>query len=172
MTVVNPQITDSVTQANVKVLGEAPAMAMGVLYQTVSQSLGMAMQNAVYAQQQMNVTAQAATTQGIAQMYSIDAAASAEATHKVLKESAAAVEAAAPPVTLPAHAQADDMAYGTRAMADAFAASLQAIGEATTHNLVRILQIAATSACVTAMIANPDKAASYDEVLAAIRKIA
>jgi len=32
-TAVNSQITDSITQANTKVLGDAPAMAMGNLYQ-------------------------------------------------------------------------------------------------------------------------------------------
>ncbi|MBW5810401.1 thioredoxin reductase, partial [Burkholderia sp. COPS] len=30
---VNPAITDAVTQVNVKVVAEAPAMAMGSLYQ-------------------------------------------------------------------------------------------------------------------------------------------
>lgn len=35
-TAVNGQITDAVTQANVKVIGEAPAMAMGNLYQALS----------------------------------------------------------------------------------------------------------------------------------------
>jgi Killing trait len=170
---VNAQITDSVTQANTKVLGEAPAMAMGTLYQTMSQAVGLAMQNAVQAQQNMNIAAQAATVQGIATMYSIDTA-SAEAVHKNVRESATAVEAAMPPATvaLPHIEGANDVAYGARAMADAFAASLHAISEATCHNLLRILQIAATSACVTAMIAQPDKAASYEEVLAAIRKIA
>uniref|UniRef100_UPI0009BAF0F2 RebB family R body protein n=1 Tax=Chromobacterium subtsugae TaxID=251747 RepID=UPI0009BAF0F2 len=33
-TAVNDQITDAVTQTNVKVLAEAPAMAMGSLFQT------------------------------------------------------------------------------------------------------------------------------------------
>ena len=35
-TSVNSQITDAVAQANVKVLADAPAMAMGSLYQTVA----------------------------------------------------------------------------------------------------------------------------------------
>ncbi len=81
---VNPQITDAVTQTNVKVLGEAPAMAMGSLYQTAAQSIGLAMQNAVYAQQQMNVLAQAATTQGVALLYSVDTAATAEGIKKIV----------------------------------------------------------------------------------------
>lgn len=69
---VAPQVTDAVTQANVKVLGDAPAMAMGLVYQTMAQSTGLAFQNAVAAQQQMNATAQAATVQGINQLYSFD----------------------------------------------------------------------------------------------------
>ncbi|HET9226003.1 MAG TPA: RebB family R body protein [Thermoanaerobaculia bacterium] len=68
---VNSQITDAVTQSNVKVLGEVPAMAMGTIYQTMAQSVGLSMQNAVSAQQQMNVIAQAATTQGVNLIYSI-----------------------------------------------------------------------------------------------------
>ena len=62
---VNPQVTDAVTQANVKTLGEAPAMAMGALYQSMAHSLGLMMENAVQAQQQTNITAQAATTAGV-----------------------------------------------------------------------------------------------------------
>jgi hypothetical protein len=61
-TAVNSQITDAITQTNVQVLGEAPAMAMAQLYQAISNSLAMAAANAVYAQQQANVTAQASTT--------------------------------------------------------------------------------------------------------------
>lgn len=68
---VNPQITDAVTQTNVKVLGEAPAMALGSLYQTISNSVAMAAANAVYAQQQANVTHQAATTMGVAKLLSL-----------------------------------------------------------------------------------------------------
>ena len=49
-TLVNGQVTDSVTQANVKVLGDAPAVAMGTSYQTLGHSTGLAMQNAVAAQ--------------------------------------------------------------------------------------------------------------------------
>ncbi|MBU1253823.1 RebB family R body protein [Qipengyuania sp. DY56-A-20] len=68
---VNDQITDSVTQANVKVLGDAPAIAMGNLYQATSQALANAAHNATVAQQQMNVAAQAATTAGVALLYAI-----------------------------------------------------------------------------------------------------
>jgi hypothetical protein len=71
-TLVNGQITDAVTQANVKVLGDAPAMALGTLYQVMAQATGLSMQNAVNAQQQMNVVNQAVTTQGVSLLYSLD----------------------------------------------------------------------------------------------------
>lgn len=78
-TAVNTQITDAVTQANVKVLGDAPAMALGNLYQSTAQALANAAHNATAAQQNANVAAQATTTQGVAVLYSIDTAAGAAA---------------------------------------------------------------------------------------------
>ncbi|PPC78141.1 R body protein RebB-like protein [Pokkaliibacter plantistimulans] len=82
-TSVNNQITDAVTQSNVKVVGEAPAMAMASLYQTMAHSTGILFQNAVSAQQQQNTLSQAATTQGLLQIYSVDTTAGAAATEKV-----------------------------------------------------------------------------------------
>jgi nitrogen fixation protein FixH len=82
-TAVNDQITDAVTQSNVKVIGEAPAFAMGALYQSLAHSTGILFENAVAAQQQQNTLAQAATTQGIMQIYSLDTTAAAGATDKV-----------------------------------------------------------------------------------------
>ncbi|NQY34408.1 MAG: RebB family R body protein [Alteromonadaceae bacterium] len=83
-TAVNDQITDSVTQANVKVLGDAPAMSMGNLFQATSQALSNAAHNATSAQQQMAVTAQAATTMGVTTLYSIDTATVGVATKTIL----------------------------------------------------------------------------------------
>jgi hypothetical protein len=68
---VNPQITDAVTQTNVAVVGQAPAVAIGSLYQTISNSVSMAAANAVFAQQQANVVYQAATTMGVAKLLSL-----------------------------------------------------------------------------------------------------
>jgi len=84
-TSVNNQITDSVTQANVKVLGDAPAMAMGNLFQATSQALSNAAHNATLAQQQTNITAQAATTAGVALLYALDTASTGKATASILK---------------------------------------------------------------------------------------
>jgi len=84
-TAVNNQITDSVTQANVKVLGDAPAIAMANLYQATAQALANAAHNATTAQQQNNITAQAATVMGVATLYSIDTASTGDATEAILK---------------------------------------------------------------------------------------
>jgi hypothetical protein len=83
-TTVNPQITDSVTQVNTKVLGDAPAIAMGNLFQATAQALANAAHNATSSQQQTNVTAQAATTMGVTTLYSIDTASTGIATTKIL----------------------------------------------------------------------------------------
>jgi Killing trait len=60
---VNPVITDAVTQANVKVVGEAPAEALAAADQAMAHSMGLAMENAVQTQggmQQVNNSATAA----------------------------------------------------------------------------------------------------------------
>jgi hypothetical protein len=81
--IVNPQITDAVTQSNVKVLGDAPAMAMAAIYQSLAHSTGILFENAVAAQQNQAILAQAATTQGVMQIYSFDTAAAAATVAKV-----------------------------------------------------------------------------------------
>lgn len=58
-TLVNGQITDAVTQADLMVLGSAPAMAVGTLYQVTAQAIALSMQNAVANQQAMNSLAAA-----------------------------------------------------------------------------------------------------------------
>jgi hypothetical protein len=82
-TPVNGQITDAVTQANVKVLGDAPAMAMGAIYQSLAHSTGILYENATSSQQQLAIAAQAATNQGVIQIYSVDTMAGAVATSKI-----------------------------------------------------------------------------------------
>jgi hypothetical protein len=83
-TAVNSQITDSVTQANVKVLGDAPAMALANLYQATAQALSNAAHVATSSFQQTGVTAQAATTMGVATLYSLDTASVGKATQAIL----------------------------------------------------------------------------------------
>lgn len=64
-TAVNSQITDAVTQSNVQVVAEAPAMAMSAVYQTVAHSVSILSENATNAQSQSAILAQAATTAGV-----------------------------------------------------------------------------------------------------------
>jgi hypothetical protein len=82
-TAVNDQITDAVTQSNVKILGDAPAMAMAAIFQSLSHSTGILFENATSAQQQLAISAQAATNQGVIQLYSVDTMAGAVSTAKV-----------------------------------------------------------------------------------------
>lgn len=82
-TAVNDQITDTVTQSNTQALCSSPAIAMGNLYQATAQALANAAHNATMAQQQMYVTAQAATTAGVALLYALDTAAAGKATSAI-----------------------------------------------------------------------------------------
>ncbi|WP_047248619.1 RebB family R body protein [Chromobacterium subtsugae] len=81
-TAVNDQVTDAVTQTNVKVVAEAPAMAQGSLYQTDAHSLGLMFQNAIASQQQQNAVNMAAANQGVMQIYSNNSLATAAADQK------------------------------------------------------------------------------------------
>jgi hypothetical protein len=82
-TAVNSQITDSITQANTKVVGDSPAMAMGNLFIATSQALSNSAHNATANQQQVNVTSQASTTMGVTTLYSIDTASTAVGTARI-----------------------------------------------------------------------------------------
>ncbi|MCA9656582.1 MAG: RebB family R body protein [Myxococcales bacterium] len=80
---VHSMITDSVTQVNTKVLGDAPAQAMATLYQTAGASSGLALQNAVHAQNNQYALNNAATTEGVNLLYTSPTAASAQAATKI-----------------------------------------------------------------------------------------
>jgi hypothetical protein len=82
-TAVNDQVTDSITQANVKVLGDAPAVATGNLYQATGQALSNAAHAATSHLSQTWVTAQAATTQGVATLLTMDTASTGKASQAI-----------------------------------------------------------------------------------------
>jgi oligoribonuclease (3'-5' exoribonuclease) len=65
---VNPQITDAVTQTNVKVVGEAPAEALALSSQTLAHAIGLAMENAAQTQGGMQQVNNSATGAMIAQI--------------------------------------------------------------------------------------------------------
>lgn len=68
---VDPQITDAITQTDVVVVGEAPAVGLGSLYQTLSNSYSMASANAVFSQQQANIEYQATSTHAVSHLLSL-----------------------------------------------------------------------------------------------------
>ncbi|NER34080.1 MAG: glycerol-3-phosphate dehydrogenase [Oscillatoria sp. SIO1A7] len=82
---VSERITDAVTQANVKVLGDSPAMSLSNLYQTISQSLSLSAQNAVMSQQQSNIIHQVTTTQGVSLLYALVTATLGGTTSEVMQ---------------------------------------------------------------------------------------
>jgi hypothetical protein len=104
------QISDSVTQVNTKVLGDAPAMAIGNLFIATSQALSNAAHNATNNQQQTSVTAQAATTQAVVTMLSLDTAATGAATGAGLGSGPKVLAAVVTPEAIPNPAQAQQLA--------------------------------------------------------------
>jgi hypothetical protein len=83
-TAINSQITDSITQVNTKVLGDAPAVAMGNLFVATSQALSNAAHNATNNQQQSYVTMQASTTQGVSTLLTVETASTGKASQEIL----------------------------------------------------------------------------------------
>jgi hypothetical protein len=70
----NNQYIDSVRQVNHEMLEHTEAVALGSLYQSVSHALSLGAMNAVTAQQQSNITAQAVTTMGATIIYTMSTA--------------------------------------------------------------------------------------------------
>ena len=64
-TPVNGQITDAVTQANVTVLGSAPAVALASTFQVAAHATGLMMENAVANQQRVNLLGEAVTAHAV-----------------------------------------------------------------------------------------------------------
>lgn len=185
-TAVNDQITDAITQSNVKVIGEAPAFAMGSIYQSMARSTGILFENAVRQQQQMNILMQAATNQGVIQIYSTDTMAppGPEELQARVEQSTAGIENAAASggvnsqivdaVKLNLHSVLDsagDFSYAVRCSAEAMQAALNDMSENARHDAMAMVKLAATASCLRQMIADPDKADAYAAVLDAIRRL-
>ena len=66
----NSHITDAVTQADVKVLGEAPAMAMSWIGETLGHSTGILFE--AVQRPQEDILPQMVSNQGVVQLYSQD----------------------------------------------------------------------------------------------------
>jgi hypothetical protein len=66
---------------------------------------------------------------------------------------------------------AGDFSFAVRSAAEAMQAMLDAISTASHQDGVRTLQLAATAACLQAMIADPGQADAYIKVLNEIRRL-
>ena len=67
--ILNDQVFIYTKAINELVLNEVEEVALGSLYQSVSHAMGLGAINAVAAQQQNYITAQAVTTMGATQVY-------------------------------------------------------------------------------------------------------
>jgi hypothetical protein len=62
---VNAQVVDSVTSANVKVLGDAPSVAVSLVYSSLSNCVSLTMANATTTQAGMQQIGAAVVTVGV-----------------------------------------------------------------------------------------------------------
>jgi hypothetical protein len=192
-TSVNSQITDAVTQANTKVLGDAPAIAMGNLFIATSQALSNAAHNAAMAQQNSTTISQAATTQAVATLLSIDTAppATGIAAMPITHVQAAAVGGAVPEAAAnaaPDEAQAqleqalefaDKLVFDSAApWANAAHEIMKALAEAL-HDLqhmnqetnMAIVKQAALASTLSRMILVPDQFDQYQKIIELIKTL-
>lgn len=187
-TEVNSQITDSITQTNTRpatnavVLGNAAAVALGNLYQATASALGMAAYNAVNSQQQQNVLAQATTTQGVMQIYSIDTASSGAATEHPLQPSPVATAAALHEVSAPvtqmsvspnAHGidNAEPWCHAALELMGTVASTLHAFQKVTDETDRAVIKQAATASVLIHMIKAPDQLEQYQKILKVIEDL-
>jgi hypothetical protein len=112
-TLVNGQITDAVTQTNVKILADAPGQALATLYQVMAHTVGIGMQNATSAQQNGTTLGQAAATQGVNLIYTLDVAADAVSTQEILTGNSLAQELASLNAALASNQQTVKTAQST-----------------------------------------------------------
>jgi len=174
----DPQITDSVTQANTNILGDAPAIALGNVYLATAQALSNAAHNATNAQQQVYVTMQAATTMGVTTILQVDTASAGAAGEPILQAKiddatkllqAGKPASAASVFVVESADTSNEFADHIRSTTDAFAASLKHLGEPVYIQLLQTIQLAATTATLAAMIKSPEQIQSYERILEIIK---
>jgi hypothetical protein len=182
---VDPQTSDAAAQANDPAAAHAAGISIGSLYAAIAQSISIAMQNAVAAQQALESLRNSSTIEGIHLLYEADHPSSvpyveslgatpkndevsgAEAAKQAFEQAIAqAIELA----NANAAQHAGEFAYALRTLADAAMAAIDAIGRAHRRNAVRTLQTAAIAACMAAMIRHPENADEYANVLQSIRE--
>jgi hypothetical protein len=181
--VANDEITDAVTATNTRPPGNTPAIALGSIYQAVAHALGEAVQIAVNNQQQSYVVAQAATTQGVMQLLSIDTASSAVPSDgdKTSAVAHALAATTAPDPVAGTIAQAIESASklgldnagpwseAVRIIMSTVAVALCELQKVSQDNNMAMIKQAAIAAVLIAMIKAPDQLEQYQKILGLIQ---
>jgi len=190
-TIVNPQITDAVTQSNVKSTADTPAMAMSAIYQIAAQAFAQLYQNTVIDQRATQQLAQTALSRGVMQLLSLDLASDGgpQRVEAAMNDTVQELDARIPAQARAGNGVAEqiedavnfsqdkvfgavgDFAYGQRACADAFAAALEQFGAAQHRDRLRVLQEAAIAVCLSAMLKSPEHSEAYAELLERIKRL-
>ena len=181
---VNPQVTDAVTQANTRLKDNAEYIALQSLYQAAAKVLGNAAFSAVDIQQQSDVLAQAATTQGVMVLYTIDPAMQGIAQDG--DRPASSSPAAAIMSSLDALGQADrandsneaipfdraaPWSRAAQELMGAVAATLRDFQKVSQATNMAILKQAAIAATLAHMLKAPDQFEQYQKILATIEAL-
>jgi hypothetical protein len=82
---VDAQSTDAVVQSGETMIAEAPAVAMGSIFQAMAQSVSIQVENAVNVEQQQVSQSDMAATQGVTQIYSVDSTATAATVEELVQ---------------------------------------------------------------------------------------
>jgi hypothetical protein len=175
---VDPQITDAVTQTNVQTPGGALAISLSHLYQGATQALINAAHNAVNSQQQSNVLMQAATTQAVMQLLSMDSAGGAT---PLDEDKASALPQTLVATTAPdalAHIEqviesatkhgldsAGSWSHAARDIMNTVAGALRELQRVSQENGMAMVKQAAIAAVLVHMIKAPDHLEQYQKIL-------
>lgn len=185
MSTVNPQVTDAVTQSNVHAHDNAADIALRNLYQVAAQAMGNAAMSAVSSQQQSYILAQAATTQGVMQLYTLVEADGAkpalESEPPYTVSPAAAVmdsadalapaDAASVPNNVIAFDHTGPWSHAARELMDTVADTLREFQKVSQEANMAILKQAAITATLARMLEAPDQLEQYHKVLTMIEAL-
>lgn len=179
----NDEITDAVTATNTRASGNAATVALGNIYQAVAHALANAVQNAVNTQQQSYILAQAATTQAIMQLLSIDspngmmpsdgdkasAVANALAATTVPDAAVSTIEQAIESANKVGSENANPWSDAVRSIMSTVVVALRELQMASQDYNMAMVKQAAMAAVLTAMIKAPDQLEQYHKILGLIQ---
>lgn len=177
-TQVDPQITDAVTQTNPFIPGGAPTTSLNQLYMATAQALVNAAHNAVNSQQQSFMLMQAATTQAVMQLLSIDGAGKAAPLDASNASGVPTVPVATASPDAAAHIErekelpnkfgldnAGSWSHAVREIMNTLAGALRELQSVAQETDMAMVKQAAIAAVLTRMIKAPDQREQYQKIL-------